>query len=225
MMEDSFERMWGTFLKEQMQGARGQRLAKLQGDLSGTKLLMKTVAWPVFRSLDNLMLEYEVRTRTGSRIYIDLFHVRLQIALEEESFVTHAELVTRDRYNFERFRVRSLSNRRLIYYPYSRDELVKRPDLCRRDLYELLGTLGNEGGNGLMELPLLEREVVRCAAAETGPFRPADACRWLQLGRKPVGNLLKRMEETLLLKRVGGGDKRVFAYELSEKAWLLFQRS
>lgn len=223
-MGDSFERMWVLFLEEQKKGARGQRLAKLQEDLTGTMQLLKTVVWPVFRTFDDLSLEHGVRTRSGSRIYVDVFHTKLRIAFEEEHYVTHAELVTRDRYNFERFRVRSLANRRLVYYPYSRDELVKRPDLCRQELLELIGSLGNMEGSGLMDLPVYEREVIRCAALATGPFRPGEASHWLGISRKSTGKILKTMEEAMLLRRVGGGDNRVFAYELSEKAWQLFQR-
>lgn len=222
MMEDAFELRFDSFLREQIKGAKGQRLAKLQEDLTGTKLLMKTVVWPVFRSFDHLMLEYGFRTRTGSRIYVDVFHTRLRIAFEEEHYVTHAELVTRERFSFERFRVRSKAGRGLIYYPYSRDELVKKPDLCRRDLYELVGFLGNLEDSGLMALPVYEREVIRCAAMALEPFRPSDAGRWLGVNDRTSRNVLKRMEEKLLLKRVGGSERRAHRYELGEKAWSLF---
>lgn len=223
-MGDSFERMWGPFLQEQKKGAKGQRLAKLQEDLTGTKMLMKAVVWPVFQTFEDLSLEHEVRTRSGSRIYVDVFHTRLRIAFEEEHYVTHAELVTRDRYNFERFRVRSLANRRIVYYPYSRDELVKKPDLCRQELHELIGSLGNMEGSGLMDLPVYEREVIRCVALASGSFRLADVASWLRVDKRTGKKVIDSMESKQLIKRVGGGALRVHAFALEEKAWMLFQR-
>lgn len=224
-MAMSFEREFEIFLQEQKQGAEGQRLAKLQEDLTGTKVLLETVVWPVFRTFEDLMLEYEVRTRTGSHIYVDVYHKRLRIAFEEEHFVTHAEKVSRARYDFERFRVRSVAVRGMIYFPYTRDELVKKPDLCRTDLFELVGMLGNREGSGLMELPVFEREVIRCAVMETGVFRPGDVARWLNVNLKTARNVIKQMEERKLLSRVGGSANRAYAYELSDLAWRQFYRA
>ena len=223
-MEDVFDRMFDAFLREQIRGAEGQRKAKLQEDLYGTKLLLKTVVWPVFQSFDDLVLEYEFTTRTGSRIYVDVFHTRLGIAMEEELYTTHAELVSRDRYAFERFRVRSMATRGLIYYPFSRDELMKKPELCRRDLYELVGFLSSGEGSGLLELPVYEREVIRCALLATEPFRSADVAKWLKLSEKSSRIILKQMEEKDLIVRVGGGEQRARSYRLGDQAWMRLHR-
>lgn len=221
MTGEAFERAFEPFLREQMKKAKGQRLAKLQGDLTGTKIMLQAVIWPVFRSFDDLELEYPVRTRMGSRIYVDVFHKKLRIAFEEEFYVTHAEKVTRDRFDFERFRARTSAARKMIYFPYSRDELQRRPDLCRRDLYELVGMLGSMEGSGLMEVPLREREVIRCAVMKAGPFRIADVTRWLALDRRTCKKVLDGLETKGLIRRAGGSEFRIHAYELEEQAYLL----
>jgi len=223
LADDAFEREFAVFLREQMKRADGQRLEKLREDLTGTKLLLKEVVRPVFRSFADLELEYGVRTRTGARIFVDVFHKGLRIAFEEEHFVTHAEKVTRDRFAFERFRARSLANVGLIYYPYSRDEILKRPDMCRRDLHELIGMLGSRTGGGLAELSLQEREVIRGALAHGGTFRPGDAAGWLNVDPKTARRVLKRMESKHLVRRVGGGDRRVHAYELTDGGRMTLQ--
>lgn len=97
---------------------------------------------------------------------------------ECDGYVPHVELMTRDRFSFERMRVRSFALIGYKYIPFSRDEMDKKPEMCRRAVYELIGRYG--GGDRLMELPVWMREVLRHAAAG-GLFTPKDARGWLQL--------------------------------------------
>ena len=46
---------------------------------------------------------------SGVRMFIDAFYEPLEIAFESEGFVAHAEKITRDRFNFERVRVRTMA--------------------------------------------------------------------------------------------------------------------
>jgi hypothetical protein len=179
-----FEQAFEVFWKEQVRGAGGQRLEMLQRDLTGTKRLLEMVLLPVLGSLEGLVLEFEMVALSGLKIYGDVVHPNLRIVSEEDNFITHAEKITRDRFSFERARARSVATLGFTYFPYSRDELEKKPDFCQRNLYELIGRIGNAEGTGLHKLNLYEREVMRSAVLRNQPFRVADVCAWLQLKKE-----------------------------------------
>jgi hypothetical protein len=81
----------------------------LQRDLTGTKKLLEGVILPVVGTLEGLVLEYEMTSLSGVKVYGDVFHPKLRTVFEEDSFVTHAEKITRDRFSFERARARSVA--------------------------------------------------------------------------------------------------------------------
>lgn len=214
-----FEAQCTAFWQEQMQTAEGQRRENIMEKFSGTKLLLKAVIWPVFQSFDELVLEHEMKSLAKVYMYVDVFHTGWGIAFEEDNFITHAEKVSRGRFSFERRRARSVGARGKVYFPYSRDELVKTPELCRSDLLELLDFLGSMQGSRLLELPPREREVIRCAKGLGMPFRRADVEAWLWMKPDACSRLLHSMEKEGLVARVAGGEHRAHAYELTEKAW------
>ncbi|CAH1199506.1 hypothetical protein PAECIP111891_01286 [Paenibacillus allorhizoplanae] len=147
-----FEAEYSIFWKDQVHSASGQRLEMLGRDLTGTKKLLEGVLLPVLGTLKGLELEYEMLSLSGAKIYGDMCHPLLRIVFEEDSFVTHAEKITRDRFSFERARARSVAILGYTYFPYSRDELEKKPSFCQRNLYELIGRIGNVEGAGLNQL-------------------------------------------------------------------------
>ena len=179
-----FEKDYEVFWEEQVYRAGGQRLEMLQRDLTGSKKLLEKVILPVFGSFESLMLEYEMMSLSGVKMYSDVVHTVLRIAFEEEHFVTHAEKVTRDRFSFERARARSVATLGYTYFPYSRDELEKKPDFCQRNLYELIGRIGNVDGTGMYDLPVYEREVIRCAMFRSQSFRLDHVSEWLLLKKR-----------------------------------------
>lgn len=88
----------------------------------------------MFRSFDGVILEYEIVTNTGVRNYIDAYYEPLHIAFEAEGYVVHAEKVTRDRFDSERNKVRSIATKRFIYFPFTWDDMDKRPEMCRKSI-------------------------------------------------------------------------------------------
>lgn len=134
----NFVKSYEQFWKSQVREATGQRLEMLNRDLKGTKLLLENLLLPVFGTFDGMVLEYEMIGPSGVIIYGDVGMKRIGTIFEEDHFVTHAEKITRDRFSFERARARTVAINGFIYFPYSRDELEKKPELCQRNLYELL---------------------------------------------------------------------------------------
>jgi hypothetical protein len=165
--------------------------------------------------------EYEMVSTTGVRIYIDVFYPTLFAAFECDGFVAHGENLTRDRFSFEKMRVRTIALQGFRYLPFSYDELDKKPEACCRAVYELLGRYGSPPGAKLFELSVNEREILRYAFARNGAFSLAEACACLQMRAAATRQVLyKLLDKQLLVSR--SGSIRHHAYMVSEKARGLF---
>jgi DNA-binding MarR family transcriptional regulator len=220
MFEEAYQRFW----ESQVKGASGQRLEMLHRDLSGTKKMLEVVHWPILKTFAGLVLEYEMSSSTGVRIYGDVFQPDIETVYEAEGFVSHAEAITRDRFDFEKMRIRTFANYNYGFFPFSWDELTKKPEACRRSMYELLGRYGNVDGIELMELPVNEREVLRCFMFVTRPFGLEDVSHCLQLHSNTCRRLLRNMLVKGLIESVGEGEQRIHFYKLSEKGKSLVRR-
>ncbi|KRE90285.1 hypothetical protein ASG89_08260 [Paenibacillus sp. Soil766] len=220
MFEKEFEIFWA----DQVRNASGQRLEMLQRDLTGTKILLKGALLPVLGTLEGLVLEYEMTSLSGAKIYGDVFHPMLRTVFEDDSFVTHAEKITRDRFSFERARARSVAILGYTYFPYSRDELEKKPNFCQRNLYELIGRMGSMEGVELLQLPVYEREVLRCSLLNSEPFRLSDVCTWIQLKSETCRKVLRDLEAKGLVYPIGRGTIRSHKFMITEKAISLLHR-
>ena len=126
------------FVEEQRASARGQRKELLERDLSGTIKLLEYL-WTVLGSFEGITLEYEFTGANGERNYIDVYYEPLGIGFECEGFVPHAETITRRRFSFEKRRIRRKARLRIVYYPFSKDELEYEPEMCCQDLREIIG--------------------------------------------------------------------------------------
>jgi predicted transcriptional regulator len=196
----SFKQEFAKLLEKQKKMATGQRLEMLNRDLSGTEKLLEVVIWPILHSFEGIVLEYELVSLTGVKVYIDAFYVPLFAALESEGFVVHAEKVTRDRFSFERMKVRTITLQGFNYLPFSRDGLDKKPDICIRSMYELLGRYSITTDKCFMELSVYEREVLRYGLTVNRPFRVSEIQQCLQLGREACRKVLRSLLDLGLVK-------------------------
>jgi hypothetical protein len=213
-----FEEEFNKFLDAQRRSASGQRLEQLHKDLTGEKKLMKEVLWPVLKSFDGLTMEHQLISTTGVKIYLDVFYLPLGIAFESEGFVVHAENITRERFMFERMRIRTIAMYGYKYIPFSWDELDKRAEACRRSVYELLGRFSSTAGLAHSELTVFEREVIRYALYLNRPLRLKDACYCLQLKEEHTRRVLRKLMEKKLIKPTSKGTLRHHEYDIEEKA-------
>ncbi|THF83756.1 hypothetical protein [Cohnella fermenti] len=220
----TLERRIEAFIEEQKKHATGQRLEMLNRNqnLNGTRKLL-ALLWTVLKSFDGLILEYEMVSNTGVRIYIDIFHDPLVIGFEAEGFVAHEEKLTRERFSFERMRIRTLGNRQFTFYPFSWDEMDKTPDACRRDLYELIGSRRLIADSKLVKLPVYEREVLRFAIIRFLPFTMGDTRRCLHLGDDACRAVLRSLIAKGYIRRVGGSESRSYGFEITHEGRELFR--
>ncbi len=213
-----FEREWDLFLRSQIETARGNRKERLLQDLIGEKKMFREALWPVFQTFEGFILEYPLRSTSGVTIYMDACYEPLRIAFESEGYIAHAENITRDRFAFERMRIRTLALYGYKYIPFSWDELEKRPADCQRAVYELLGRYSYTNESMIHELSVYERELLRYALWLNRPFRNEDAQLCLQLGEVTCRKVLKGLLEKKLIKAAGSGRLKIRWYELDERA-------
>lgn len=209
-----------AFIQKQREGARGQRLERLQKELVGERKLLGSVLIPVLKSFDGLVLEYELVSPSGVRIFIDVFYEPLGLAFESEGYVVHAEVITRERFSFERSRMRAIAMHGYKYIPFTWDEIEKKPEICQREVYELLGRFSSAPGRGFAELSVYERELLRFALRLNRPFRLADACACLGLVDVPTRKVIRSLMEKKLVLPLGKGSIRFHEYLVDHKAAL-----
>jgi len=210
----AFTEEFEAVYRKQRTEARGQRREMLEGDLTGTKLMLE-VLYPVLGSLDGIVLEHEMVGVSGVKIYCDAFVREWGTALEEEHYVTHAEMVTRKRFTFERARARSMAFFGYAYFPYSRDELERNPDICRRDLQQFINARTGRGGVGYLLLSVYEREALRAAFMFAKPFILTELSARLGVEVHTASKIAKRLVSKGYFRKVGGGESRCHAFELT----------
>ncbi|MFC4776839.1 hypothetical protein ACFO9Q_08605 [Paenibacillus sp. GCM10023252] len=215
MFENEFEK----FLEKQKSSAKGMRLELLNKDMTGEKKMLKEALYPVFRSFDGMILEHEVISSTGVKIYVDVFYEPLKLAFECEGFAVHGENITRERFAFEKMRVRTLVIMGYKYVPFTWDELDKKPDACRRAVYELIGRYGGAKEKQSEKLTLQERELLLSFIQLNRPVKASDACQCLGIRRKAGSNLLRKMAARDLLVAAETNRARVHSYLLHERIW------
>ncbi|MFC5405163.1 hypothetical protein [Cohnella soli] len=222
----TFEEAYRKLMEEQLRTASGQRLEMLKKNREGTKKLLEVVVWPSLRSCDSLVLEYEFVGANGVKMYVDAYYEPLALAFECDGFVVHAELITRDRFDFEKMRIRSMAFSRMLYVPFSRDQLDKQPEQCKRVFLELLGhSTSVRGSKWMEELSVFEREVIRYAFRLRRPFRLDDVkyclgCKY-DLSKRVTLQLLEKK----LIVALGSGNRRFHFFEATPSAKeLLLQR-
>lgn len=65
-----FEKEFEALYRKQLPEARGQRRENLEGELYGTRKMLEVV-YPVIGTLDGVVLEHEMTTLSGIKIYGD----------------------------------------------------------------------------------------------------------------------------------------------------------
>ncbi|TVY09446.1 hypothetical protein [Paenibacillus cremeus] len=153
---------------------------------------------------------------TGIKIYVDVFYEPLGLALESEGFAVHAGNVTRDRFDFERMRMRTMAMYGYKYIPFTWDELSKKPEACRRTMYALLGRFSATPDTENNPLSVYERELLRYALRLHRSIRLSDVCSCLQLGSEASRRVLRNLVEKKLIQRLGTGKQRHHEYILGE---------
>lgn len=213
-----FDAEWGRFVEEQKRTAGPLRLEQLNKNKSGEKKLFEVVVWPTFQSFEGWVLEHEVIMPSGVRIYVDAFYKPLEWSLECEGFAVHAETITRDRFDFEKERIRTMAVYGYRFIPFSRDQLDKRPEACRRFMFEMIGRFSSGAAAEYFDLCIYEREIIRYAIRLDRPIRMKDARACLQTSEEHCRRVFKKMVSKGLIRPVDMTKQRCHGYVLEPSA-------
>ncbi len=208
MHEEEFNRL----LEKQIRSASGQRLERLKKDKTGERRLFCEVLRPVLSNLDDLILEYEMMSIMGVRIYLDMFVPRFQWAPECLGFVPHAQNISRERFDFEQVRIQTMAVNGIKYIPFSWDQLDKRPDQCRRVMFELLGRFTSNKSSATWKISIYEREIIRYALYLNKPFNLKDVSDCTELKEDACRKLLRNLMRKQLIMPIGKGKHRYHYY-------------
>ncbi|SFA71420.1 hypothetical protein SAMN05216312_10177 [Cohnella sp. OV330] len=211
------------FIDSQRREVRGMRREMLERDLYGTRILLSKLLLPVLKTLEGLELEYEVLSQNGVKLSADAFFKPLRHVYECEGFVPHVELMTRERHDFVQSRLRTFAAKRFIYVPFSRDELEKKTEACRRSLYEIIGEqTTSQQSSRLYLLPIVERELLRFALHVSNRFSLPSACQSLGIGESSARKHLRSLYDKRLLRSIGSGDRRLHYYQITDEGRACF---
>ena len=212
-----FEQEYEKLLIQQRNSASGTRLELLKKDMVGEKKMLKELIWPVFNSFDGFILEHEITSLSGVKMYIDVFYEPFKLAFESEGFAGHSEMINRNRFDFERMRVRTMAMYGYTYLPVTWDELDKKSEQSRRDLYGLMGRLRSSLKG---ELSMYEREIVRFGLSLNRPFRITDVQACLELGKDKCRRIIKELMVKKLISPLRGTPHRCHYYVVNSEAIL-----
>ncbi|WP_372629059.1 hypothetical protein [Cohnella sp.] len=187
------DREYEDLLEEQKDSASGARLELLQKHGEGERKLLVDVVWPVRQSFSGIVLEKEIATLTGAKAYIDVFDETVLFGIEAEGYTVHAGNITRARFDFERNKVRSMASLGIRYIPFTYDEMDKKPEACRRALFELYGKYGtNADSETYKEATPNERELIRHAMRLGRPFQMSDVRICLRKGPEACRDIVSK---------------------------------
>ncbi len=212
------EEALSSLLEGQQKEASGQRLALLKKELSSEKKLLRSVVWPVLQSFEGISLEFEIIIENGVRLYIDAVYHPLRFALECEGYMFHAENITRERFDLEKKKVRAMQMQGYRYIPFTRDDLDKRPEQCRQYLATLIRQFSSCDDDAYFRLSVYEREMIRYAIRLNRPFKVADVCYCLQIGKTAGYQVIRKMMNNRLCVAVGTGVHRFHEFVLTPNA-------
>jgi hypothetical protein len=186
--------------------------------LTAEARMLRDVIEPVLGTLDGLEMEHELLSLTGVKIFADFYYKPIEIVIESEGFVIHAEAITRERFDFEKMRIRTFAQYDYPLVPFSWDEIDKRPEVCRRQLYAILGRYSSAGKDHQYQLTVFEREIIRYALRLNRPIDLEDVCYCLQVGKLTSAKFMKILLRKELVVPTNEGRSRIHSYELTEKA-------
>jgi hypothetical protein len=213
----SFEDQFDVFLQQQKKEASSRRLEMLERDLSGTIKMFREALWPIFQTFEGFILEYELVLPNGVHFFIDVFYAPFRFGFECEGFSAHAETISRDRFSFEKARIRHMLLSGCVYIPFSWDVLDKKGLQCRSFVQELL--LRNRNSLAMKEqLSIYEREVLRNAIWFQRPIRLVDVCNCLGKRRDFACKVIKSLVAKGLLQATVPTSIRHHAYVVQPNA-------
>jgi hypothetical protein len=213
------EEQYQVWLEKQGKNRSGEALRRLQeGHGHNEKLFAQTIWFPAVGNFDDLHAEYEVTNFRDGSYYLDYAYIRqpYRIDWEVDDFSTHAKMVTRRSFDYERERQNQLMADGWLVFRFTLDAIKERPRRCQQFVLQVMGKLY---GNGMekLHLSLEQREIMRLAVILQRPFTPTEMCGPLGIQAQYARKVLHGLVEMQLLAPASGS-ARIRTYTLGPKA-------
>ncbi|WP_372660395.1 DNA-binding response regulator [Cohnella sp.] len=205
-----FEVQYQQWMSAQRKSRSGEALRRLnEGHGHAEKLFVEDIWWPAIGSLDFLHAEYEVTNYREGSYFLDHAYVREPhwIDWEVDDFSTHAKMMDRRGFNYERDRQNQLVFQSWHVYRFPLDLIKERPRQCQQLVLQVMGKLYGAGKTDEPSLSLKHREIMRLAIRLQRPFTPGEVCIQLGISNRHTRDLLHELVNAGLLEIVGGHER------------------
>ncbi|CAH1191481.1 hypothetical protein PAECIP111891_00012 [Paenibacillus allorhizoplanae] len=194
--------IYKTWLEKQRENLTGEALRRLhEGHAHNEKLFVQDLWLPAVGNLDFLHAEYEVTNFRDGFFYLDFAYIRppYLINWEVDDFSSHAKLVTRRSFEYERERQNQLMLDGWHIYRFPLDAIKEKPRRCQQLILQVLGKLYGGGVITDLKLSLKQRETLRFARQIQRPFMPQEICDLLFIKGQHARTLLHELVQSGLL--------------------------
>ncbi|WP_235550434.1 DNA-binding response regulator [Paenibacillus sp. Soil750] len=212
--------IYESWLEKQRKNLGGEALRRLnEGHAHNEKLFVHNLWLPAVGNLDFLHAEYEVTNFRDGFFYLDFAYIRppYLINWEVDDFSSHAKLVTRRSFEYERERQNQLILNGWQIYRFPLDAIKEKPRRCQQLIQQVLGKLYGGGVTTDVKLSLKQREILRFATQIQRPFMPQEICELLAIKGQHAWKLLHELVQFELLLPTSGSS-RIRTYRLGDMA-------
>ncbi|MEF2968065.1 hypothetical protein V3851_19735 [Paenibacillus sp. M1] len=216
-MNGKFETAYEAFVKSHFCGeAEERKTPHARGRGRKNLIFLRNVWWPLFKSLEYLCPEFEVRDWCGEPFSVDFAYLPGQVkyAIEVKRFVPDVQEDGRSHFSCGLSRELYLQTLGFRVISFAEDDVINRPELCRYLLQMLICRYQAKPQSA--ETPLFaEMEVVRLALCSSRPLHPGEVAHHLNTDEGTAVSMMQALctKGWLRPTRVGFGDKTLH-YEL-----------
>lgn len=213
-----FNSAYTKWLLRHRKKRRGERLRRLvDGHNIPEQMFVRDILFPVFRTLEFLHPEFEVRGFEGAPVFIDIAYIRgpIKVAFELDGYGPHQRDIDRTRFAYDRRRDMWLKGEGWSVLRVAFSEIEDRPHAIQKHIRRAL----RRYERNILELSVHEREVIRIAlTAHRQIIKVSRITEQLELGRDKSRTLLRLMEKKGLLQIVGKATQRINRYRLNSQS-------
>lgn len=224
MGNEMFENQYQQWMSAQRKSRSGESLRRLnEGHGHAEKLFLEEVWWSAIGSFDFLYAEHEVTNYREGSYFLDHAYIRdlHWIDWEIDDYSTHAKMMDRRGFNYERDRQNQLMLQSWHVYRFPLDVIKERPRQCQQLVLQVMGKLFGGNQTNQPSLSLKHREIMRLAIRLQRPFTPSEVCIQLGIGNRHTRDLLHELVQAGLLEVVGGVE-RARSYCVSNRGRTLY---
>jgi hypothetical protein len=195
---------------------KGDGRKRLEALTHSTRLMIKNVWWPAFRSFEDLHPEYEVKDYKDGWRYLDFAFLRhpCQIAIEIDDYGTHGERAGRWKASDHTMRQNHLVIDEWTIIRFTYQHLVEQPRVCQQILQQVIVTKLFKKDTESELLPPVEQVILKLAVSEAKPLTPMNTASNIGVHRKTAAKHLRSLADKGRLIPMQTSGHRVVRYRL-----------